>query len=60
VARGSSVLAKSTTPWRIEANRKLIELDDDDMGVLNKIHEKGLHRYVYPEFGVNLGFPDKQ
>ena len=26
-----------------------------------KIHkEKGVTRFVYPEFGVNLGFPDKQ
>ncbi|OCK75382.1 Aldo/keto reductase [Lepidopterella palustris CBS 459.81] len=60
-ARGSSVLAKSVTPSRIDANRKLIYLDDSDMAKLENISkQKGLTRFVYPAFGVNLGFPDKQ
>ncbi|QIW97281.1 hypothetical protein AMS68_002799 [Peltaster fructicola] len=61
VARGIVVLPKSTTKHRIEENLKVIDLDDSDLQALNKIHQtKGLTRFVYPEFGVNLGFPDKQ
>ncbi|KAJ5571060.1 Aldo/keto reductase subgroup [Penicillium sp. DV-2018c] len=66
IARGSSVLAKSVTPARIEANRAdLIKLDDEDMDTLRKYSdglqaEGKLQRYVYPPFGVNFGFPDKQ
>ncbi|KAI9820800.1 MAG: H/ACA snoRNP pseudouridylase subunit [Pycnora praestabilis] len=61
VARRSSVLAKSVTPKRIESNRNIIKLDADDMKNLEKIHkEKGMKRFVYPEFGVDFGFPDKQ
>ncbi|USP81025.1 aldehyde reductase 1 [Curvularia clavata] len=60
LARNSSVLAKSVTPSRIEENRKLISLDSEDMEKLEKIHkDKGVQRYVYPPFGVNVGFPDK-
>lgn len=64
VARGSSVLAKSVTPERIEANRNLIELDDADMATIAKYTDdlaaKGeFHRFVYPPFGVDFGFPDK-
>lgn len=59
VARGSSVLAKSVTPSRIDENRKLISLDDSDMDKLESIHKSGITRYVYPPFGVNAGFPDK-
>lgn len=30
------------------------------MEKLEKIHkEKGIQRYVYPPFGVDVGFPDK-
>lgn len=58
-ARGNSVLAKSTTAARIEANRELIKLDDEDMAKLAEIAKTDLKRYVYPEFGVNFGFPDK-
>ena len=64
VARGSSVLAKSVTPERIKANMDLIILDESDMKVLTD-YSKGLEksgklvRYVYPEFGVDFGFPDK-
>lgn len=61
VARGSSVLAKSVTPARIEENRKIVELDAGDMEALEGISKKkGITRFVYPAFGVNLGFPDKQ
>jgi glycerol 2-dehydrogenase (NADP+) len=61
VARGSSVLAKSVTFSRIDENRNLIALDDEDMIAVESISKtKGLKRFVYPEFGVNMGFPDKQ
>lgn len=64
VARGSAVLAKSVTPSRIEANFNLIPLDDSDMAAIAKfadesIAKNGPTRYVYPPFGVALGFPDK-
>ncbi|KAK0390615.1 hypothetical protein NLU13_0119 [Sarocladium strictum] len=64
-ARGSTVLAKSTTPERIEANLKLVELSEEDLKALTDYSEdltkKGqLQRYVYPPWGVNFGFPDKQ
>lgn len=55
------MLAKSVTPSRIEENRRLVKLDGSDMEALEKIHvEKGVKRFVYPEFGVDFGFPDKQ
>ncbi|KAK4959549.1 H/ACA snoRNP pseudouridylase subunit [Elasticomyces elasticus] len=61
VARGSSVIPKSTTPSRIEENLKIIKLDSSDMDALEQISKtKGLTRFVYPAFGVDLGFPDKQ
>ncbi|KAK7413554.1 H/ACA snoRNP pseudouridylase subunit [Neonectria punicea] len=65
IARGSTVLAKSVTPERISANKKIVELDADDMKILNDysddLAKKGeLKRYVYPPFGINFGFPDKQ
>jgi len=61
VARGNSVLAKSVTESRIEDNMKLVELDDKDMEKLKKLTEGGkVTRFVYPAFGINLGFPDKQ
>lgn len=60
LARSSSVLAKSVTPSRIDENRKLISLDAADMSALEAIPKKnGLQRFVYPPFGVNVGFPDK-
>jgi hypothetical protein len=49
------VLAKSVTPSRIDANMKLITLDDEDMEHLEKISKtKGLTRFVYPAFGVGV------
>lgn len=64
VARGSSVLAKSVTPSRIEDNRNLISLDDADMATIAKFTDElaakqGFQRFVYPPFGVDFGFPDK-
>ncbi|KAH0593288.1 hypothetical protein MHUMG1_09010 [Metarhizium humberi] len=65
VARGSTVLPKSVTPVRIKANLEIVKLDADDMKVLtdysDDLTKKGeLKRYVYPPFGINFGFPDKQ
>jgi len=64
VARGSSVLAKSVNPERIEANRNLIDLDEADMATIAKYTDdlaakKAFQRYVYPPFGIDFGFPDK-
>ncbi|KAK3298144.1 NADP-dependent oxidoreductase domain-containing protein [Chaetomium fimeti] len=64
LARGSTVLAKSVTPARIEENRKLVDLDADDVKLLraysDKLTQEGkLQRFVYPPFGVQFGFPDK-
>jgi len=54
------VLAKSVTPSRIDKNKKIIDLNDEDMASLNDIHKKtGLLRYVYPAFGIDFGFPDR-
>lgn len=54
------MLAKSVTPSRIDENRNLIQLDGEDMQKLEAISKtKGTTRYVYPAFGVNVGFPDK-
>ncbi|CAG8052783.1 unnamed protein product [Penicillium salamii] len=66
IARGSSVLAKSVTPARIEANRKdLIKLDAEDIATLRKYSdglqaEGKLQRFVFPPFGQTFGFPDKE
>jgi glycerol 2-dehydrogenase (NADP+) len=54
VARGSSVLAKSVTPSRIDENMTLITLNDEDMEHLDNVSKtKGLTRFVYPAFGVS-------
>ncbi|KAK5711369.1 hypothetical protein LTR17_018436 [Elasticomyces elasticus] len=61
VSKGHVVLPKSVTESRIKENLKTVELDSSDMKALDGIHkEKGLTRFVYPEFGVDFGFPDKQ
>ncbi|KAJ6108512.1 hypothetical protein N7523_009835 [Penicillium sp. IBT 18751x] len=66
IARGSSVLAKSVTPERIEANRSdLIHLDAEDMATIRMYSEtlaatKSFQRFVFPPFGVTFGFPDKE
>ncbi|KAK3396170.1 NADP-dependent oxidoreductase domain-containing protein [Sordaria brevicollis] len=64
LARGSTVLPKSTNPERIKANAELIELDAEDQKLLSEyseglVKEGKLCRYVYPPFGVDFGFPDK-
>ncbi|PLB34981.1 putative glycerol dehydrogenase [Aspergillus candidus] len=64
IARGSSVIAKSVTPSRIEENRNLVELDASDMETIAKYTDdlaarNAFTRYVYPPFGVDFGFPDK-
>ncbi|KAJ5635046.1 uncharacterized protein N7484_008359 [Penicillium longicatenatum] len=66
IARGSSVLAKSVTPSRIEANRAdLIKLDAEDVATIKKYSDslaatKSFQRFVFPPFGKDFGFPDKQ
>ncbi len=59
IARGSSVLAKSVTPSRIDENKHIVKLSDGDLASLAEISQKGVTRFVYPEFGVDFGFPDK-
>lgn len=49
------------TNSRIESNFKLVKLDGDDVKALDGIHKRdGVKRFVYPPFGINFGFPDKQ
>jgi glycerol 2-dehydrogenase (NADP+) len=64
VTNGRSVLAKSVTPSRIEENLTIVELEEDDRKELVSLVEgvkrsKGFRRYVYPDFGVDFGFPDR-
>jgi glycerol 2-dehydrogenase (NADP+) len=59
IARGSSVLAKSVTPSRIDENKKTVGLSDDDMALLSEVSKDGVTRFVYPDFGVDFGFPDR-
>lgn len=65
VARGNTVLAKSVTPARIKANLDIVKLGADELKSLtdysDDLAKKGeLKRYVYPPFGIDFGFPDKQ
>lgn len=58
------MLPKSVTPSRIESNLKTIKLDEEDVKLLNEYGEKleaegKQQRFVYPPFGINFGFPDK-
>ncbi|KAL2758380.1 hypothetical protein ACRALDRAFT_2100206 [Sodiomyces alcalophilus JCM 7366] len=62
--RGSTVLAKSTSPDRIKANLQTVALDAEDTKLLTDysadlVAKKELKRYVYPAFNVDFGFPDK-
>lgn len=59
VARGVVVLPKSVTPSRIEENLTIVKLSPEQLAALKRIHDSGLQRIVYPEFGINFGFPDK-
>lgn len=55
------MLPKSVTPARIEKNLVVVDLEPAEIMALDQIHkDKGVHRFVYPPFGVDLGFPDKQ
>lgn len=59
--KGHVVLPKSVTPERISQNLQVVKLDASDLDALESIHKKkGFTRYVYPPFGVKLGFPDKE
>ena len=61
IARGTVALPKSVTPSRIEENIKTIDLNSSQLSELEAIHKKnGITRFVYPPFGINFGFPDKQ
>jgi glycerol 2-dehydrogenase (NADP+) len=63
VSCGRSVLAKSINPSRIEENLGLVRLEKAEVAAIQEsITERGdgnFVRYVYPEFGVDFGFPDK-
>ena len=64
VARGNSVIAKSVTPERIDANKVIVELSAEDVAELDAYsvgleERKEWKRYVYPAFNVDFGFPDK-
>ncbi|CAK7219478.1 H/ACA snoRNP pseudouridylase subunit [Sporothrix curviconia] len=64
LARGATVLAKSVTADRIDANKTVVDLDAEDLKKLNdysdQLTKEGkLQRFVYPPFGVPFGFPDK-
>ncbi|CAK7200663.1 H/ACA snoRNP pseudouridylase subunit [Sporothrix eucalyptigena] len=62
IARGSSVLAKSSNLDRISANKHIVDLDASDMKVLNDYSDElartgKLKRYVDRDYGIDLGFP---
>ncbi|KAJ9662620.1 H/ACA snoRNP pseudouridylase subunit [Neophaeococcomyces mojaviensis] len=59
VARGVVPLPKSVTPSRIEENFKIVKLSAEQLSALEDISKSGTTRFVYPEFGINFGFPDK-
>lgn len=59
VARGVVALPKSVTPSRIEDNFNVVKLSPEQLSALDNISKSGTQRIVYPEFGVNFGFPDK-
>lgn len=59
------MLAKSVSPQRIKDNLNIIKLEEEDMKLLNDysddlVKNGKVQRFVYPPFGVNFGFPDKQ
>ncbi|KAH7317443.1 aldo/keto reductase family protein [Rhexocercosporidium sp. MPI-PUGE-AT-0058] len=61
ISRVSSVLAKSVNPLRINSNKEVVKIDSGDLNTLKRLAaERGfVTRYLYPEFGVDFGFPDK-
>lgn len=53
-------MPKSVTNSRIEENGKVVKLDSSEVQALDEVHKKkGMKRFVYPDFGVDFGFPDK-
>lgn len=59
VNRGVVVLPKSVTKKRIEANLKVISLDEEDMKTLNEMATQGKQQRVNtPKWGWDLGFDD--
>ncbi|KAL1648080.1 hypothetical protein SLS58_002407 [Diplodia intermedia] len=43
-----------------DENKNIVKLSSEDLEALEKIHKvKGVTRFIYPAFGVNLRFPDK-
>ncbi|GAA5840824.1 hypothetical protein JCM11251_001706 [Rhodosporidiobolus azoricus] len=58
VARDVVVLPKSVTPKRIEENFKIIKLDSEDLETLNNLHKAKGKRFIKPDWGFPLGFPD--
>jgi glycerol 2-dehydrogenase (NADP+) len=59
VNRGVVVLPKSVTPSRIDANKEVIALDEEDMKVLDGLAAAGKQtRFVSPPWGTDFGFED--
>lgn len=63
VARGCAVIPKSVNPARIEANFRVVPLDEDDMGIINNLSKAviardGVKRFRPINLGVDLHFPD--
>ncbi|CAD6580212.1 MAG: hypothetical protein TREMPRED_002690 [Tremellales sp. Tagirdzhanova-0007] len=59
VNRGVIVLPKSVTPSRIEANLKVIKLNQEDMAQLDNMAEGGKQQRVNtPPWMTDFGFPD--
>ncbi|KAG2179092.1 hypothetical protein INT43_001942 [Umbelopsis isabellina] len=59
VQRGTSVLPKSVTPSRIEANFQDYKLSEEDFAKINEISKKHSQRLVSPDWGVTV-FHDDQ
>ncbi|CAM0136043.1 hypothetical protein VKS41_005573 [Umbelopsis sp. WA50703] len=54
VQRGTSVLPKSVTPSRIQANFQDYKLSDEDFAKINAISQKHSQRLVSPDWGVTV------
>lgn len=65
VAIGHTVVPKSVTPERIDANKNIVNLSAEDTKTITDysneiVAKKEWKRFVYPPFGIDFGFPDKQ
>lgn len=59
VNRGVVVLPKSVTPSRIDSNKEIIKLNEDDMKKLDGLAASGKQqRFVSPPWGTDFGFSD--